>query len=225
MDKVLVVEDEPAMSTLLAQVLRESGFEVTVAGNGRDGLKEAPGQDLLIVDVMMPEMNGFQMVRQLRSSGRSVPVLFLTARDSPGDIVKGLDLGGDDYLVKPFRLVELLARVRALIRRSRDNRTELQFGDLWIDLNTRQVKRGDARIYLSNTEFALLELLARTPGQPVAKGTIMREVWNDTEERDDNLVEVYINYLRTKLEVGKLPRIIFTVRGKGYMLDEPSKEP
>jgi len=207
------------MSRLLRQALEESGFEVTVAENGLKGLRDAPGHDLLIVDVMMPFLNGFDMVRQLREQGNKVPVLFLTAKDEPVDRIKGLDIGADDYLGKPFDLNELLARVRAICRRLVEKKDVLTFDDLWMDLSTRKVRRGQRQIYLSNTEFALLKLLLTRAGESVSKATIYNELWDESMPRDPNLVQVYINYLRRKLEAGGEKRLVFTNHGKGYVLE------
>jgi two-component system, OmpR family, response regulator MprA len=222
--RILVVEDERAMSQLLEQALEESGYAVSVAENGREGLKKAPEHDLLIVDVMMPVLNGFDMVRELRELGNKTPVLFLTAKDAVSDRVKGLDLGGDDYLMKPFKLEELLARVRALLRRSSIGQDTLEFADLWMDRRARKVRRGDRWLYLSNTEFSLLEQLLLHRGEPVSKQTLLREVWNDDSARDENVVEVYINYLRSKMEVLGMPRLVQTVRGKGYILEASEEQ-
>jgi two-component system response regulator MprA len=223
--RILVVEDEPAMSRLLVQALSESGFQVSVAENGRDGLKFAPDFDVLIVDVMMPHLNGFEMVRQLRDQGNRVPVLFLTARDSTSDRVKGLDLGGDDYLVKPFDLDELLARIRALLRRLVEHQDVLAISDVWMDVHSRKVRRGEAWLHLSNTEFALLKLFLTRQGEQVSKDEIYRELWNEEAGRDPNLVQVYINFLRGKLEAGGKPRVIFTVHGLGYILETREGKP
>ncbi|CAN5393760.1 response regulator transcription factor [soil metagenome] len=206
------------MAGLLEQALRESGFEVVVASNGRDGLSLAVDRDALIVDVMMPVMNGFEMVRQLRSSGSRVPVLFLTAKDAVADRVKGLEIGGDDYLLKPFALEELLARVRALLRRARDTQDVLEYADLWLDRRERKARRGDEWLFLSNTEFALLETFLLSPETPLPKTTLLREVWHDDAARDDNIVEVYVSYLRSKTEARGRTRLLHTVRGAGYIL-------
>jgi len=213
------------MSRLLEQALTESGFAVTLAENGKQGLALAEEKDLIIVDVMMPVMNGFEMVRRLRDACIKTPVLFLTARDSVDDRVKGLDIGADDYLVKPFKLDELLARVRALLRRFRDVDEMLELEDLQVDTRTHKVKRGTANIYLSNTEYALLELLLRNAGQVVSKQTILKEIWDDeTGYRDFNVVEVYIKYLRGKLEILGRSRLIHTVRGTGYIMRSSEAE-
>jgi two-component system response regulator MprA len=223
---ILIVEDERAMSELLAQALTESGFRTSVAHNGEEGLRNAAGHDLLIVDVMMPRMNGFDMVRKLRLEGNRTPVLFLTARDAVSDRVKGLDLGGDDYLIKPFRLEELVARVRALARRALDHQDTLQFGELWLDRRARRARRGERPLYLSNTEFSILELMMMRPGEEVSKEAILQEVWGADEGfRDKNLVEVNIYWLRRKTESMGASRLIQTVRGVGYALEIRESEP
>lgn len=213
------------MARLLEQALRESGYVVTVAENGRQGLAVAEQADLVIADVMMPSMNGFEMVRQMRARCLRIPVLMLTARDSVDDRVKGLDLGADDYLVKPFKLSELLARVRALLRRIKEPDEIVELGDLVVDTQTHKVRRGAANIYLSNTEYALLMLLLRHAGRVVSKQVILKEVWDDSSGgRDFNVVEVYIKYLRNKLEMMGRTRLVHTVRGVGYMISDGEPE-
>lgn len=206
------------MAGLLEQAFRESGFDVALAANGREGLLLAPGCDVLVVDVMMPVMNGFEMVRQLRGSGVREPVLFLTAKDAVSDRVKGLELGGDDYLLKPFALEELLARVRALLRRSREGQDVLEYADLWLDRRERKARRGEDWLFLSNTELAVLEAFMLSPETALSKATLLRDVWHDDAARDDNIVEVYVSYLRGKLELWGKPRLLHTVRGAGYIL-------
>jgi len=206
------------MAELLEQALRESGFDVTLASNGREGLRLAPDNELIIVDVMMPVMNGFDMIRQVRSSGIRMPVLFLTARDAVSDRVRGLDLGGDDYLLKPFALDELLARIRALLRRARANSDVLEYADLWLDRRDKKARRAEEWLFLSKTEFALLEAFMLSPEVPVPKASLLRDVWQDDAERDDNIVEVYVSYLRQKTEFMGKSRILHTVRGAGYVL-------
>ena len=217
--QILVVEDEAAMANLLEQAFTESGYRVSVATDGLQGIKMAPHQDALIVDVMMPNMSGFQMVKDLRESGNTVPVLFLTAKDSVSDRVTGLDIGGDDYLVKPFKLDELFARVRALIRRSQTSSEVLTFSDLWINVRTRKARRGQRWLYLSNTEFAILEMFMRQPGEILSKERFLHEIWNESDPRDNNVVEVFMRYLRIKLETMGDTRLIHTVRGRGYLLE------
>ncbi len=221
--RVLVVEDEEEMAGLLEQALRESDFEVSLASNGREGLRLAASQDVLVVDVMMPFMNGFEMVRQLRSSGVRVPALFLTARDAVADRVRGLEIGGDDYLLKPFALDELIARIRALVRRARESHDVLEYADLWLDRRDRKVRRGEEWLFLSNTEFAVLEAFMLSPEIPLSKASLLRDVWHEGSGRDDNIVEVYVGYLRQKTEFMGRPRLLHTVRGTGYVLE--TREP
>lgn len=207
------------MCALLDQAFRESGFDVTLAANGREGLRLAPNHDVLVVDVMMPVMNGFEMVRALRTISNQTPVLFLTAKDAIADRVTGLQIGADDYLLKPFALEELLARVHALLRRARAARDVLEYADLWLDRRERQARRGDDWLFLSNTEFTLLETFLLTPERPLPKAALLRDVWHDSVARDDNIVEVYVSYLRTKLEIKGRARLLHTVRGQGYVLE------
>ena len=223
--KVLVVEDEAAVSDFLRQALEENGYTVTVADRAEKGLVEAEKTqpNLVVLDAMMPGMDGFEFLKRLRTK-TDTPVLMLTALAGVDDRVKGLDAGADDYLAKPFRLEELLARVRALLRRSKADSTSVSCADLHIDLITRRVTRGGRQVFLSGTEFSLLELLARHLDEPVSKAMMLERVWDDGE-RDANLVEVYISYLRSKLERGGLPRLVQTVRGKGYRLSDHAEEP
>ena len=211
------------MAGLLEQALRESDFEVSLANNGREGLRLASAHDVLVVDVMMPFMNGFEMVRQLRSSGVRVPVLFLTARDTVADRVRGLEIGGDDYLLKPFALDELIARIRALVRRARESHDVLEYADIWLDRRDRKVRRGEEWLFLSNTEFAVLEAFMLSPEIPLSKVSLLRDVWHEGSGRDDNIVEVYVGYLRQKTEFMGRPRLLHTVRGTGYVLE--TREP
>ena len=222
---VLIVEDEPAMARVLAQAFEESGMAVAVAPDGVAGLRMAPRRDLLVVDVMMPAMNGFEMVRRLRAAGHRMPVLFLTARDGIDDLCKGLRLGGDDYLTKPFRLAELFARTDALLRRARESQDLLEHAYLRIDRRARKATRGGDPLGLSNTEFALLERLMLTPGEAVTKAAILREVWNEEGERDPNIVEAFVRNLRHKMEAGGRARLLHTLRGQGYVLEARAPEP
>jgi DNA-binding response OmpR family regulator len=207
------------MARLLEQALGESGFAVTVAANGLDGLSRIDGQDALIVDVMMPFMTGFEMVEQLRRRGVTTPVLFLTAKGATKDIVEGFNIGAHDYITKPFVLAELIARLNSAIQRSSNDVDELRVSDLWLDRRGRQARRGEVWLYLSATEFALLELLMLKPGKIISKATILQEVWHEAAYRDDNIVEVYINYLRKKLEAMGQSRVVVTVKGRGYKLE------
>lgn len=208
------------MARLIAQALTESNNTVTLAANGREGRAAFDGHDLILADVMMPVESGFEMVRQLRADGVTAPVIFLTARDSTASEVEGLDLGADDYIVKPFRLAELLARIRAATRRAQRFDDVIRFADLVIDDRRRTVTRAGRPIDLSVTEYALLVAFARRPGQVLSKPMLLAEVWQDGGYHDDNLVEVYIRYLRHKLETSDQSRLIHTLRGRGYVLRE-----
>jgi len=220
MTKVLVVEDEPEMALALKSAFEDSEYAVQTAGTGREGLRliQDGGFDIAILDLMLPGMNGFEILEQARAHGVEIPIIVLTARDALTDRVKGLDIGADDYLVKPFKLEELLARVRVQLRRKSAGPSALALGDLTLDVMARKVKRGDRILYLSGTEFSMLELLMRNAGKPVSKAQLLQSVWNDDPTRDPNIVEVYASYLRQKLEVGGASRILHTVRGQGYML-------
>lgn len=223
--EVMLVEDEQAVLDFLSQALQQSGFDtiqLSTAEAALAYLKEAE-PNLVVLDVMLPDMDGFEVLRRIRAKSK-VPVLMLTARTSLQDRVTGLDAGADDYLPKPFMLEELLARVRALLRRSIQDVTKLQYGDLVVDTASRKVTRNGRPIYLSVTEFSLLELLIRTPEAPVSKQTILEKVWDDTGYRDPNVVEVYVSYLRHKLERSGTTRLIHTIRGQGYMLGRPQDE-
>ena len=221
----MLVEDEEAVLDFLGQALRQVGYETTRFTTGQSallGFTDAQ-PDLIVLDVMLPDVDGFQVVQQIRTHSK-VPVLMLTARASLEDRVSGLDAGADDYLPKPFMLEEFLARVRALLRRSQKDTTKLQYADLTIETDTRKVSRGIRPIYLSATEFALLEILMRSAETPVSKQTILEKVWDDSGYRDPNVVEVYVSYLRHKLERSGMSRLIYTVRGQGYMLGRPKDE-
>jgi len=205
---------------MVAKFLREATFEVDVAqslGEATTSVERA-APDLVLLDLMLPDGNGLDLLAKLRQT-RDIPVLLLTARDTLEDRVVGLDAGADDYLVKPFQLEELLARIRALLRRSRGDGSLVDVDDLRIDLARRRVTRAGRLLYLSTTEYSVLELLARNVGQAVSKAAILGHVWDDSH-RGANLVEVYVNYLRNKLERGGAPRLVHTVRGKGYALAE-----
>jgi len=221
-DRILVIDDDPAVTDLLRRGLSYEGFVVEVAHSGKEGLatarERAPA--LVVLDVMMPGMDGLEVCRRLKAGG-GVTVLMLTALDSVTDKVKGLETGADDYLVKPFAFEELLARVRALLRR-RDAAVPdvLRFADLTLDTGSRQARRGGRAIILSTTEFKLLQLFLRHPQQVLERAQIMEQVWGYDFGGESNVVEVYVRYLRTKLEEGGEPRLIQTVRGAGYVLRE-----
>jgi two-component system response regulator MprA len=220
--RVLVVDDEPAVRTSLTSALRFEGFAADAVGDGSAALERIADDepDLVILDVLMPRLDGLQAVRRIRAAGYTMPVLMLTARDSLGDRVLGLDAGADDYLVKPFGLEELLARVRALLRRSTVEAVKgmvLTYADLSIDLASRRVERAGHHLKLTRTEFQLLEMLARHPDQVLTRGQLLHEVWGfDTEAT--NSLDVYIGYLRRKTEIDGLPRLIHTERGVGFAL-------
>lgn len=224
MSRILIVEDDPEMAEILDRVLSEQGYLCRVASNGTEGIRCSAEADLLLVDVMMPKMNGFTMVETLRGQGFRNPIIYVTARDRIEDLVQGLETGADDYLVKPFKLAELLARVKAALRRSRDSSLALHWGDLALDCLKRTAFLGDSEIYLSSTEFALLELFMRNPDVVLSKSLILGEVWHDEGYRDENIVETYIVYLRRKIETHGASRVIHTMRGRGYRLGRSEME-
>ncbi|MEO0003519.1 MAG: Transcriptional activator protein CopR [Pseudomonadota bacterium] len=221
--KILIVEDEPKTGDYLRQGLREAGYAVELATTGPDGLHLAleGDHDLLILDVMLPGMNGWQLLQRLREQGRKVPVLFLSARDQVEDRVRGLELGADDYLVKPFSFAELLARVRTIVRRGRSGLevTVMRVADLELDLLRRRVSRAGRRIELTAKEFALLELLLRRQGEVLPRSLIASQVWDMNFDSDTNVIEVAMRRLRAKVDDGFEPKLIQTVRGMGYVLE------
>jgi two-component system copper resistance phosphate regulon response regulator CusR len=219
--RLLVIEDERKTGEYLEKGLEESGFTVDVASNGIDGLHLAMEEDydLVVLDVMLPRLDGWAVVKQLRSK-KQTPVLFLTARDDIEDRVKGLELGGDDYLVKPFAFVELLARIRTLLRRGPAREVEqLSIGDLEIDVIRRRVKRAGCRIDLTPREFALLHLLAERRGEVLSRTQIASFVWDMNFDSDTNVVEVAVRRLRAKIDEPHAHKLIHTVRGMGYVMD------
>ena len=222
---ILVVDDEEAVRESLRRALTLEGYEVSLASDGREALRSlnlrAP--DAVVLDVLMPEVDGLDVCRRLRSSGDSTPVLMLTARDSVGDRVAGLDAGADDYLVKPFALEELLARLRALLRRTSagDRASKLRFADLTLDQETREVTRGGRSIELTRTEYLLLEVFLLHPRQVLTRSIIFEWVWGYDFGQTSNSLEVYIGYLRRKTESEGEPRLLHTIRGVGYVLKEP----
>ncbi len=225
MSQILIVEDDREMSALLAQALTESGFECEQAGDGKEALRRVRNKDLVVLDVMMPRMNGLELAAAMRLQGVRTPIIFLTARDQTKDVVAGLEVGGDDYLVKPFKLEELIARIRSLLRRVESFAGVLKWHDLELDTKARILMRQEREIFLSATEFALLELLMRSPDVVVSKQRVLSEVWRDDGYRDENIVEIYVNYLRKKTEGFGASRVIQTVRGKGYVLALAAHEP
>ncbi len=227
--KILIVEDEPKAGDYLRQGLREAGFVVDLVNHGLDGLHQAleGDHDLLILDVMLPGLDGWEILRRLRRQGREMPVLFLTARDQVEDRVKGLELGADDYLVKPFSFAELLARVRTILRRGRSTleATTIRVADLELDLLRRRVTRAGRRIELTAKEFGLLELLMRRHGEVLPRSLIASQVWDVNFDSDTNVIEVAVRRLRAKVDEGFEPRLIQTVRGMGYVLEAPEGTP
>jgi two-component system, OmpR family, response regulator MprA len=222
---VLVVDDDPDVREAVATALELEGHRVATATDGLAALTRLGHAefDAMVLDVLMPNLDGFEVCRRLRASGNRTPVLILTARDSEQDTIHGLDLGADDYLVKPFGLGELLARVRALLRRTRpaDEGAPLWFAGLSLDRQTREAFRAGRRLELTRTEYALLELLLCNPRQVLTRELIVERVWNYDFGPTSNPLEVYISYLRRKTEAGGEPRLIHTVRGVGYALREP----
>jgi len=223
--RILVVDDEPAVRDALGRVLRLEGFDVAMACDGREAVRSqaAAPADAVLLDVLMPELDGLEVCRRMRDTGDRTPVLMLTARDEVGDRVAGLEAGADDYLPKPFALEELLARVRALLRRSgwSGERAALRFDDLELDPTSHEVRRGDRLIELTRTEFLLLELFMHHPRQVLTRGQIFDRVWGYDFGPASNSLEVYVGYLRRKTEAAGEPRLLHTVRGVGYVLRAP----
>ena len=223
--RVLVVDDEPAVRSSLGRALELKSYDVSLAADGREALDALRAQpvDALVLDVMMPRLDGLEVCRRLREAGDRTPILMLTARDAVDDRVAGLDAGADDYVVKPFALDELLARLRALVRRREDHvdaTAPLRFGDLVLDSRAHLVHLGKRRIDLTRTEFLLLELFLRHPGQVLTRGVIFEHVWGYDFGTGSNSLGVYVGYLRRKLEADGGPRLLHTVRGVGYVLRE-----
>jgi two-component system response regulator MprA len=220
--RILVVDDERAVRDALERALRLEGYEVDTAPDGQEALVSLARRsvDAIVLDVLMPVVDGLETCRTLRRQGDKTPVLMLTARHEVSDRVAGLDAGADDYLVKPFALEELLARLRALLRRTIGGDEPLEFSDLMLDPGTREVRRGDRQIELTRTEFLLLELFLRNPRQVLTRDVIFDRVWGYDFGPASNSLEVYVGYLRRKTEAEGEPRLIHTVRGVGYALRE-----
>ncbi|MEU6115843.1 response regulator transcription factor [Streptomyces sp. NPDC047117] len=227
--RILIVDDEPAVREALRRSLAFEGYATDEAVDGLDAVEKVAAHrpELIVLDVLMPRMDGLTAARRLRASGLTVPILMLTARDTVGDRVTGLDAGADDYLVKPFELDELLARIRALLRRSSyaaaagaapDEGDTLTFADLTMNLATREVTRGDRPVELTRTEFTLLEMFLAHPRQVLTREQILKAVWGFDFEPSSNSLDVYVMYLRRKTEAGGEPRLVHTVRGVGYVL-------
>ena len=223
--RILVVDDEPAVREALERILRLEGFDVEMACDGREAVRSqatAPA-DAVLLDVLMPELDGLEVCRRMRDTGDRTPVLMLTARDEVGERVAGLEAGADDYLPKPFALEELLARLRALLRRSgwMDQREVLRFDDIELDPHSHEVRRGQRLIELTRTEFLLLELFLHHPRQVLTRSQIFDRVWGYDFGPASNSLEVYVGYLRRKTEEAGEPRLLHTVRGVGYVLRAP----
>lgn len=221
--RILVAEDERKTAAYLRKGFTENGFAVDVAREGAEALRRAlvGKYDLLVLDVMLPGRDGWSILRELRDAGRDVPVLFLTARDAVGDRVKGLELGADDYLVKPFAFSELLARVRSILRRSAARPPDvLHCADLEIDLMRQQARRAGRPLDLTPTEFSILVLLAKRPGEVVTRAVVAEHVWGIKDDIESNVVDVHVRRLRSKLDDPYDAKLIHTVRGLGYVLRE-----
>ena len=221
--KILVVEDEKKVAGFIKRGLEEDNYEVTVTYDGAEGLKQALETEysLVILDVMLPKKDGLTVIKEMRLAGRRTPVLMLTARDTTDDIVSGLEAGSDDYLTKPFAFAELLARVRALLRRGEQDRgAEIHFADLKLDPVTHKVWRGDKEIDLTAKEYGLLEYLLRNPNTVLSRQMIAEHVWDYAFDSFTNIIDVYVNYLRKKVDKDFSTKLIHTVRGQGYILRE-----
>ena len=221
--KILVVEDEKKVAAFIKRGLEDEGYQVETAHDGAEGFRLARenSYNLIVLDVMLPKKDGLTVVKELRQSGKLTPVLMLTARDTTDDIVAGLDAGSDDYLTKPFAFAELSARVRALVRRNEQDRgAELTYADLRLDPVTHQVWRGDKEIDLTTKEYGLLEYMMRNPNTILTRGMIADHVWEHTFDTFTNIIDVYVNYLRKKVDKGFDRKLIHTVRGQGYVLKE-----
>lgn len=222
--KILIIEDEPSMGDYLKKGLAENGFVVDLAVNGIDGAHLAVTEpyDLVILDVMLPTLDGWRALQMIRGAGKQMPVLFLSAHDRVEDRVKGLELGADDYLAKPFAFTELLARVRTLLRRGKTAEAEvLRAADLELNLSRHRVTRSGKRINLTPKEFALLELLLRRQGEVLSRALIISQVWEFNFDSDTNVIDAAVCRLRTKVDDGFEPKLIHTVRSRGYMIDVP----
>jgi two-component system OmpR family response regulator len=223
--RVLVVDDEPNIVDVISMALRFEGFDVESAGSGGAAIAAVAARrpQLLVLDVMLPDIDGFEVARRLATARVDVPIIFLTARDATDDVVRGLTLGGDDYVTKPFSLEELIARVRTILRRSgvgEESSPKLVFGDLELDEETHEVARGDRLIELTATEFRLLRYLMLNPRRVLTRAQLLDHVWNYDFGGDARVLETYISYLRKKVDVEK-PALIHTVRGVGYSLRLP----
>lgn len=223
--RILVVEDEKKVASFLKKGLEEEHYAVDTAFDGEEGLDLAHinEYDLIILDIMLPKLDGMEVLRRIRANGSSLPIIMLTAKDSTDEIICGLDSGSDDYLTKPFSFAELLARVRALLRRGIKEKTDLlRVGDLSLSISTHQVKRGEKKIELTPKEYTLLEYFMRNPNRVLTRTLIAEHVWDYYFDSSTNVVDVYVNYLRKKIDRGFEKKLIHTIRGSGYMMkDEP----
>ncbi len=223
--RVLIVEDDPRLGPILKKGLEGNHYAVDLESNGEDAvfIASATPYDLVILDILLPGLDGFEVCKQLRQQGKNMPILMLTALDEVNQRVKGLDMGADDYLIKPFALSELEARVRALLRRGSAVKTSvLQFLDITLDTSTHEVRRGERTLNLCNKEYALLEFFMRHPHQVLSRTMIAEHVWDGDADHLSNVIDVYIRYLRRKLCDNNDPDVIHTVRGSGYQLKEPA---
>lgn len=221
--RLLIAEDEKNLNKILAQQLRDNGYSVDACFDGEDALDHIRMTDYdgVILDIMMPKLDGLEVLKKMRADRIDTPVLFLTARDSVADRVEGLDLGADDYLTKPFAFEELLARVRVLIRKKSGNKTNTYtLADLTLDTQSREVKRGDTPISLSSKEFAILEYMIMNKNVVLSRDNLERHIWSYDYEGSSNMIDVYIRYLRKKIDEKFEPKLIHTVRGVGYVLKE-----
>jgi len=220
--RILVIEDEKKIASFIKRGLKEEGHMVDVAYDGEEGyrLSGENDYDLILLDIMLPKRDGISLCRQLRDDGVTTPVLMLTAKDSVQDKVTGLDSGADDYLTKPFAFEELLARIRALVRKRSPQATKLQVGDLVLDLISHRVTRAGREILLTMKEYALLEYLMRNAGTVVTRTMITEHVWDIDFDTSTNVIDVYINYLRNKIDSSQQHKLIHTVRGRGYLLKD-----
>ena len=220
--RLLLIEDDKKVAAFIVKGLTESGYAVDVRYDGRSGLgtAEEESYDLVILDWMLPGIDGITVCKKIREFSKDIPILFLTAKETPSDKVQGLDAGADDFLSKPFSFMELLARIRALLRRGTRTVDKLVVDDLEINVNERKVLRGGKPIDLSNKEFAILEYMVRNKNRLINRATLTEHVWNIDFDRGTNLIDVYINYLRKKLDVGSRKQLIHTVRGAGYILKD-----
>ncbi|WP_373077781.1 response regulator transcription factor [Fusobacterium varium] len=224
--RVLVVEDEKYMNRIISKKLKVEGYSVDSCYDGEEALNyiKSTSYDIIIMDIMMPQKNGYEVLKEIRHEGNSVPVLFLTAKDALEDRVKGLDLGADDYLVKPFHFEELMARIRVMIRRSHGKvSNQLQIADLILDINAHTVKRNNNFIELSAKEFAILEYMMQNAGIVLSREKLETHIWNYDYQGASNMIDVYIRYLRIKIDKDYKHKLIHTVRGVGYMIKDKEK--